>query len=440
MSSLAEQSEYVRMALLTVLFVLQLLWFCAAALETVQKNRNKYLIVPAVFFVINGVLFNLLADGNRSLLQQQEIKPPALGALSVPLPVLYLYLLVSGFILVRIFLREQAYRKNSISDNSVKESIDTLEEGLCFSSENGRILLANHRMEELCQRITGSDLQDGKAFWKALTEGEFSGRAERLAGEEHITLMLSDRSVWRFARKQMKVESEMVQQLRAADVTALYQMTLCLREENRKAADLNERLHLYDRNIAGLTRMKEQLDARVRIHDEFGQVLLAARHCLTRETHTKISGEEADAVLEAWRRNIAILQQKEKPKKKQPAIRQLKEAAGSVGIQLVLEGTLPGDGNCERILAGAAAEALTNAAIHAKAGLLKIRSEKTKEGWSVLFTNDGIPPKEEITEGGGLGLLRRRIEGLGGRMEVRAKPFFSLRIDIPEEVEVNPFV
>ena len=51
----------------------------------------------------------------------------------------------------------------------------------------------------------------------------------------------------------------------------------------------------------------------------------------------------------------------------------------------------------------------------------------------LCLIQNGAVPKEKITEGGGLSMLRRRIEKAGGKMEVWSIPRFKLIISLPEQ-------
>ena len=53
----------------------------------------------------------------------------------------------------------------------------------------------------------------------------------------------------------------------------------------------------------------------------------------------------------------------------------------------------------------------------------------------VALTNNGAVPKEKITEGGGLSMLRQRTEEAGGKMEVQSIPRFKLMLSLPEQEE-----
>ena len=87
----------------------------------------------------------------------------------------------------------------------------------------------------------------------------------------------------------------------------------------------------------------------------------------------------------------------------------------------------------ERLFLAAAAEALTNAARHAGARTLYIRFSETDTQYQVSFQNDGSTPECEITEGGGLGSLRRKVEMAGGSMDICCRPVYTLTITITKD-------
>ena len=76
---------------------------------------------------------------------------------------------------------------------------------------------------------------------------------------------------------------------------------------------------------------------------------------------------------------------------------------------------------------------------HRENGLTAVRQIKAMhpEIVIVVVTSliDGAVPKEKITEGGGLSMLRQRIEEAGGKMEVWSIPRFKLMLSLPEQEE-----
>jgi hypothetical protein len=53
----------------------------------------------------------------------------------------------------------------------------------------------------------------------------------------------------------------------------------------------------------------------------------------------------------------------------------------------------------------------------------------------IEYTNDGLQPEGEISEGGGLSSLRQSVETAGGIMETDIYPKFILRLKIPSKEE-----
>ena len=60
--------------------------------------------------------------------------------------------------------------------------------------------------------------------------------------------------------------------------------------------------------------------------------------------------------------------------------------------------------------------------------------ENAHDGMTIVtIENDGKPPDRDVVEGGGLSMLRRRIEYAGGSMKVVSSPVFRLIVSLPEE-------
>ena len=71
--------------------------------------------------------------------------------------------------------------KKSLPKSAVKESIDNLPAGLCFSLPSGMPLLINRVMYNLSLAIDGQSLQNAEGFWRTLTEGEIKNGAEAVS-------------------------------------------------------------------------------------------------------------------------------------------------------------------------------------------------------------------------------------------------------------------
>ena len=116
------------------------------------------------------------------------------------------------------------------------------------------------------------------------------------------------------------------------------------------------------------------------------------------------------------------------------ACEQLTRAAQAIGVTIARSGAFPQEGTESAQLAEAAAhECLTNLVRHAGGTRLEILSERTAEGWSIRYRNDGDAPSGPIVEGSGLTALRARTEAAGGAMAIAYAPRFELTLTLPQE-------
>ena len=203
-----------------------------------------------------------------------------------------------------------------------------------------------------------------------------------------------------------------------------------LHEDNLRVAQLNLRLRRYGAQIRELTREKETLAARVRIHDDFGQALLAAR---------RLGAQQGDAqqraqVLALWRTNLALLRGTGEKEPTGAGLGALVEAARAVGVTVTAEGPQPAaDSPAMALLLHAAHECLTNTVRHAGGSALHISLAREGDRLCATLTNDGRAPDGPVREGGGLSALRRQVEAAGGRMRIESAPRFALIMELLAE-------
>lgn len=203
-----------------------------------------------------------------------------------------------------------------------------------------------------------------------------------------------------------------------------------LHEENLRLARMNRRLRRYGAQIRELTREKETLAARVRIHDDFGQALLAAR----RLGALHGDAQQRAQVLALWRTNLALLEGTGTERPETAGLSALIGAAQAVGVAVTVEGAQPApDSPCTALLLHAAHECLTNTVRHAGGSALHIRLTRAGGRLTAVLTNDGRAPDGPVREGGGLSALRRQVEAAGGGMHIESAPRFSLILELMEE-------
>lgn len=304
--------------------------------------------------------------------------------------------------------------RRQISPVSIKESSDHLPCALCFAWENGQPCLKNYIMDELSHLLTGEALLNANAFW------------ETIAHEPIVTL--SNGQTWSFERTRMALSGQSVYQITGTNITEEARLQRELEKDNLRLKTMNLRLRQYGQEVQELTREKEILRAKTRVHDEIGHVLLQTRQFL--------SGARGDAesICAEWRQNTHLLPGKYADEKPVDTFEQLSRAARAIGVTIERNGVFPEDGTENaHLIESAAHECLTNLVRHANGTRLEIFGEATANGWEIRYLNDGDAPSQPIVEGSGLSSLRAQVEAAGGAMAVEHAPRFRLTLILPQE-------
>ncbi len=419
MTGFCDLNYAVKALFLVVTFVAVCFSICLL-LRTFRKKKRMPKFLVLLCFLLGGTMLILFAAQVKSYHPSWRTSPlvERVTALPVILPMLLLLSILT--VLLIIAVKEWQIEKNSISRSSVKESFDNLNTGLCFANKTGMVMLINYCMNNLCYTIFGRDLQNANAFWENLCEGEIQSSVTRLSMGANPSFRLPDQTVWTFAREVI----DGMTQLTAAETTQLNKLTEELKEKNAELSVMNHRLLKYGENVDELTREKERLETKARIHRELGQALLLTRCYLQGES------DNSEELIKILKRNIAMLHMESEIPKNDKPLDMLIKVARSAGIEVDITGQMPDLEDANRLFFEAAMEALTNAVRHADAKTLCIQLSENEKNYSVCFTNDGKQPQKQIVEGGGLGSLRQKTERIGGTMELLYQSGFVLKLTV----------
>lgn len=182
-----------------------------------------------------------------------------------------------------------------------------------------------------------------------------------------------------------------------------------------------------------IVREQEILAMKMRVHDDIGHSILAARQALLNGAGL----EEMRRSAAVWEQSVALLHRANSEPETEDALSYARRRAEELHVALRIDGDVPEAGENRRLTALAIRECLTNCVRHADGTELYVSAGTGGGTYTVTITNNGAAPEGEITEGGGLSALRRRIEGSGGTMTVTARPRFALTIQLPEK-EATP--
>lgn len=408
--------------LLTTVFSACDLYLCA------RRKGKPYLsaVMQAIVFLLSAfLLVNLAVYVDEKGVE----KYPWLSMQVVRLPAWLFVAAETAMILLCAAAIVMGYRsdKRHVSRMSVKESFDNLPSGICFYEESGLLRLANVQIKELCFKITGKPLLSGADFWNMLATETPILPNERVADGEKPMIRTDDGKVYSFKRIAHEIEGKKVYEIVATDITRRYYLSEDLSKKNKELAALNRRMRAYGENIQALTAEKETLNAKIRIHDELGKLLLSTRKSLSED----LTPEQKRELLSAWKTDILAIGSA-KAEKVTDTYGGLYAAAKSVGVTLKITGKKPDEKNLKKIVVTASIECITNTVKHAKGNAVNVTL--TEEGLflKICVTNNGEPPKSTIKEGGGFSSLRQLVEREGGVMKIQSRPRFCLEITLPK--------
>ncbi len=396
------------------------IWVCRQA---VHRRRKARVILPALLCALAAsLIFAILMNEKDRVLSGATLRfhEFVLEAYKLPWPV-YLALEAVSAVLLAFFLRNIIrFSGQNISSDAVKETVDLLPVGICFGNEKGEVLLSNIRMTDLCFSLTGRLLQDTRPFWEAVTgQGKEEDDRYLVRTKDGASLLLRCSGI--------RMDGQEYSQFTATDVTEQARITADLRERNAKLWEVQYRMKAYHARAADMFMDEELLNARAKVHDDLGHLLLMGRNYLA---HPENSSEQE--LLEMTKQlNGSLLADAEAPATPPDRYAEALKRAGRLGVHLRITGNVPSDGRGRSLIGQALNECVANAVKHAGGDTVCLTLMEERGFMTAVLTNNGMPPSEPIREMGGLLSLRRMTESMGGTMEIGISPAFRLTLWFP---------
>lgn len=399
---------------------------CCELTLLLYKNTyiNKFRRLIPDIMVLSGLLYllMLLVKCHRGFVR---------GIYFERIPTLFLAVLIPlvFFRSVAEMMQLYQYGKTALSPQSIKQAIDDLPTGIFFADSDGRIILCNHKMSELAIVLTGRHPQVARELEAALEHPAVAGVLP-LQGDP-VLYRFPDGRVWRFRTVSLcEQEFHGFTQTTAQDVTELYQGNVQLQADNEEMKRINTKLHRMYERLADRIREQENLELKMRIHNNIGISLIAIAEIMNGD-----SNEDMDKQL-ATLKNAVSYFSNDRPAPRD-TFDEVRQNAAKMKVELVLHGYIPQNTMIEGLVVAATRECVTNCVKYAKGNRLVVEVREHFDIYTVTITNNGEPPKEKITEGGGLSNLRRSVEAAGGEMYLSHKPVFALILNLPgKELEL----
>ena len=214
----------------------------------------------------------------------------------------------------------------------IKESFDSLPIAACFFDKNGVVRLINRRMLAIANWLRKGGIQSLEEMQSAL----HSPPANVRCLDRHLRIYrFPDGKALRFAQEQITTKAGVrYTQITAADVTELIRKQNQLKAENAKLAEANERLRRLFVQMPEIIREEETLAMKLRVHDDIGHSILAARRVLLQ--HTDLKEIRANAAL--WEQSISVLYRSNQLTAQSDPLEAAKKRAEELGVRVLLTG------------------------------------------------------------------------------------------------------
>ena len=408
--------------LLVVLFLTLILsLFLQLAAYGSRFGKGKRCLHLSVFMFIL-ILLSVLGDAFSRISDGLEYN------IWLPLPMWLLWCITfaADFLIIWDIAGLWRLKKQALSHDSIKQALDMLPSGICYFTPSGNVKLCNRQMDSLFRTISQSDLQTLAELQEALSDCYAGSRVIRLSRERQ-TYLFPDCKAWRYRQTEVKAsDGVMYTEAVFSDITELYNKELELKAQIRRLNDISRELKWLSDNALILTREKEVLSAKTKLHDDMGAGLIAIRHILI---HNRT--EESETAMDLFRRAVSAIKYDNAYPQGHSELDRFLQDAEAIGVKVNISGELPEQEELRRVMILAMRECLTNSVCHAEATSMHIMAEKKEDSFSVRITNDGRPPESEVVPKGGLHNVYRNIMDCGGTMEIQSKPVFELTVVLP---------
>lgn len=302
--------------------------------------------------------------------------------------------------------------------DAIVEAFDKMDIGVCYYEMSGRIVLCNEYMHELAENIWGMRVLNGSEFAEKLAS---MWRETNTPGTYEF--YNSDR--WFVAnRNEVQIKETTFLELIVTDITGLKEKQEELEQNNIRLAELNHRLDQYGAIVDTVIREQEILNAKIMVHDRFGDLLLTAKRAM----EDNQPGEDLSRILEHMKETLSSMENVQLSEETE-SLTELLKTAESIGVQVHISGRVPEEPALRNLVLLAIRECLTNTVKHARGHNLYVLMVSDSR-LHMEITNDGIPPNKPIQFGTGLSVLATKVERMGGNMRAFTENGFMLTIDL----------
>lgn len=368
---------------LCILLVCQILKIILKA-SIINKNKIDYVLEYIVFIIIFITIFMQEYISRKSLLIIAVF-----GIIYEIVSLTYMYF--------------KYYKKETITDFSIKKVIDECEFGILVL-KGKKAKLINNKMYEILNKLNIKKDYITNIIKQSIDKID-KNYCVKLENKYYV-FVINDNEIITF------------------DITEVYELHQKLNEQNRKLEENNKKILLSIDNIEELEKEKNLIKLKNKYHDILGQNLSILQQYLNRENISQENFEEIKFMIQKMFIDI------EDTDDTNANLENLIKIHKKNGTDIIIDGKLPQNKETAKVFFEIIREATTNAIRHAGSSKVFVNIKETLEETYMIITNDGRKPNEFITENQGIKDMRRKVKKLGGMFYISTVPEFSLNISI----------
>ena len=302
-----------------------------------------------------------------------------------------------------IYMYFRYYKKETITDFSIKKVIDECEFGILVL-KGKKAKLINNKMYEILDKLNIKKDYVTNIIIQSIDQLDknYCVRVE----DKYYVFVINNNEIITF------------------DITEVYELHQKLNEQNKKLKENNKEILSSINNIEKLEKEKNLLKLKNKYHDILGQNLSILQQYLNKENITQENFEEIKFMIKKMFIDI------EDTDDTNANLENLIKIHKKNGTDIIIDGKLPQNKEVAKVFFEIIREATTNAIRHAGSSKVFVNIKETLEETYMIITNDGRKPNEFITENQGIKDMRRKVKKLGGMFYISTVPEFSVNISI----------
>ena len=299
-----------------------------------------------------------------------------------------------------IYMYFRYYKKETITDFSIKKVIDECEFGILVL-KGKKAKLINNKMYEILNKLNIK-----KDYITNIIKQSIDKNYCVKLENKYYVFVVNDNEIITF------------------DITEEYELHQKLNGQNKKLKENNKKILLSIDNIEELEKEKNLLKLKNKYHDILGQNLSILQQYLNKENITQENFEEIKFMIQKMFIDI------EDTDDTNANLENLIKIHKKNGTDIIIDGKLPQNKETAKVFFEIIREATTNAIRHAGSSKVCVNIKETLEETYMIITNDGRKSNEFITENQGIKDMRRKVKKLGGMFYISTVPEFSVNISI----------